>query len=201
MNHAFTPAPTPVPGTPPADARTRILDAAETIVRARGVAALTLEAAAREAGVSKGGLLYHFASKEALLTGLLQRLAAFIAEDFEAGIAAQPAGPGRVARASLAWALGGSPAEIDERCERAAAVFLAAFHHDPALLDPIRAVVARIKDEIEADGLPPGHGLAVMAAGDGLFMARIFGLYTLSAAERAAVHGAVSRLIEGLPER
>ena len=56
---------------PTSDARTRILDAAETIVRARGVPGLTLEAAAREAGVSKGGLLYHFASKEALLAALL----------------------------------------------------------------------------------------------------------------------------------
>ena len=56
---------------PPPDAPTRILDAAEAIVRRAGVAALTLEAAAREAGVSKGGLLYHYGSKEALLTGLL----------------------------------------------------------------------------------------------------------------------------------
>jgi AcrR family transcriptional regulator len=188
----------PAAGAPP-DARTRILDAAETIVRARGVAALTLEAAAREAGVSKGGLLYHFASKEALLAGLLQRLAQFISDDFDAGVAEQPPGPGRVARASLTWALGGRQAEIQDRCERAAAVFLAAFHHDPVLLDPVRAVIARIKATIEADGLPPGHGLAVMAAGDGLFMARIFGLYVLTEAERMAVHAALSRLVQEGP--
>jgi AcrR family transcriptional regulator len=183
------------PGTPATDARTRILDAAEQIVRRAGVAALTLEAAAREAGVSKGGLLYHFASKEALLAGLLQRLAAFVAADFEAGVAAQAPGPGQVARSMLEWALGLPQAEMEERADRAAAVFLAAFHHDPALLDPMRAVIATMRARVAADGLPPGHGAAIMAAGDGLFMARIFGLYTLAPAERQAVHDALLRLV------
>src|SRR5215217_5222112 len=89
---------------PAVDARTRILDAAEAIVRERGVSGLTLEAAARQAGVSKGGLLYHFASKEALITGLLSRMAEWMRADFEACVAAQPEGPGRVARSMLAWA-------------------------------------------------------------------------------------------------
>lgn len=186
------------PPTPPpsADARTRILDAAEAIVRRAGVAALTLEAAAREASVSKGGLLYHFASKEALLAGLLNRLANFVAADFEAGVAAQQPGPGQVARAMLEWAVGMPQAEMEERCDRAAAVFLAAFHHDPALLDPMRRVIGHMRERVMADGLPPGHGLAIMAAGDGLFMARIFGLYRLTQPEREAVNAALSRLIQ-----
>ncbi len=178
------------------EARTRILDAAESIVRANGVSGLTLDAAAREAGISKGGLLYHFASKEALLTGLLARLAAFIAEDFAANVAANPEGPGRVARTMLSWAFGQTPEDMNERCDRAAAVFLAAFHHDPVLLDPVRAVIATMRQAVAADGLPPGHGGAIMAAGDGLFMARIFGLYTPTPPEMADMHTALTRLIE-----
>jgi AcrR family transcriptional regulator len=181
------------------DARTRILDAAEAIVRARGVGGLTLEAAAREAHVSKGGLLYHFASKEALLTGLLARMSEWMRQDFEAVVASQPEGPGRVARAMLAWAFDLTPEAVNERCDRAAAVFLAAFHHDPVLLDPIRAVIARMREAVAADGLPPGHGGAIMAAGDGLFMARVFGLYAPSAEERAEIHAALSRLLGPLP--
>ncbi len=189
----------PMTDDPPVSARTRILDAAETLVRARGVGGLTLDAAAQTAGVSKGGLLYHFASKEALLDALLKRLAAFIQEDFEAGVAAEPEGPGRVARAMLAWSLGLPREMSDERCDRAAAVFLAAFHHDPALLDPVRAQFARMREAVAADGLPPGHGMAIMAAGDGLFMARIFGLYTLEQAERQTVLAALSTLIGPKP--
>ena len=180
-------------------AQTRILDAAETLVRTRGVTGLTLDAAAHTAGVSKGGLLYHFASKEALLDALLKRLAAFIQEDFEAGVAAEPEGPGRVARAMLTWALGRPRDETNERCDRAAAVFLAAFHHDPALLNPVRQQMARMRDAVAADGLPPGHGMAIMAAGDGLFMARIFGLYTLEQDERQTVHTALSTLLGARP--
>ncbi len=179
----------------PTDARTRILDAAEALVRAKGVNGLTLDAAAHGAGISKGGLLYHFGSKEALLDALLKRLAAFIQEDFETGIAAEAEGPGRVARAMLNWSLGLPRDESNERCDRAAAVFLAAFHHDPALLDPVRAQFARMREAVAADGLPSGHGMAIMAAGDGLFMARIFGLYTLEQDERLAVHQALSTLL------
>lgn len=181
------------------DARTRILDAAESIVRARGVSGLTLDAAAKQAGVSKGGLLYHFASKEALLTGLLGRMAEWMAVDFETCVAGQPTGPGQVARAMLAWAFGLTPEATNERCDRAAAVFLAAFHHDPALLGPIRAVIARMREAVAADGLPEGHGHAIMAAGDGLFMARTFGLYTPTEQERHAMHAALSRLLEAAP--
>jgi AcrR family transcriptional regulator len=184
---------------PVADAPTRILDAAENLIIARGVAALTLEAAAREAGVSKGGLLYHFASKEALLEALLGRLSAFIAQEFSACVAAQPEGPGRVARSMLEWGFGEGDLACNERFERAGAVFLAAFHHDPALLAPMRAVIAEMRAAVATDGLPPGHGAAIMAAGDGLFMARVFNLYTPSAAELVAMRAALSGLLGARP--
>ena len=185
------PAPLPQP-----DARTRVLDAAEAIVQARGVGGLTLEAAARDAGVSKGGLLYHFASKEALLAALLARLSAFMEADYHACVEAMPEGPGRAARAALEWGFGEGEHACNERHDRAAAVFLASFHHDPAMLDPIRAVVARIRADLTADGLPPGHAEAINAAGDGMFMARIFRLYTPTSVERAAMRHALERLLE-----
>lgn len=56
----------------PTDARTRILQAASEVTQREGAIALTLDATAREAGVSKGGLLYHFPSKEALVQGMLE---------------------------------------------------------------------------------------------------------------------------------
>jgi len=182
--------------TPLLDARTRVLDAAESIVTARGVAGLTLEAAARAAGVSKGGLLYHFASKEALLEALLGRMSDFIQGEFEHCVKAQAEGPGRVARAMIEWGFGVGEHACNERHERAAAVFLAAFHHDPALLDPVRAVVAKMRDAVAKDGLTAGHGAAIMAAGDGLFMAKIFRLYTPTEAERHEMRVALLRLLE-----
>ena len=184
----------------PPDVRNRILDAAERIVQQKGVAGLTLEAAARSAGVSKGGLLYHFASKEALLAAMLERLAAFIRSEFTKNRGRQPEGPGRAARAMLAWAFGESDCSPgDEQHDRAAAVFLASFHHDPALLDPMRAVYAETKEALLADGLPPGHALTIMVATDGLFMAHLFGLHRPSEAEARQIRAVLDALLEPAP--
>lgn len=57
-----------------ASTRDRILDALEQILLTTGSAQVTLESVAKEAGVSKGGLLYHFPNKDALLIGLVERL-------------------------------------------------------------------------------------------------------------------------------
>jgi len=76
----------------PPRARDRVLDAFETILIAEGERAATLDATAKAAGVSKGGLLYHFGSKEELEAGLLQRLDALTTADLERMTAA-PDGP------------------------------------------------------------------------------------------------------------
>lgn len=51
-----------------------LLSAAGLVVLRSGADALTLDAVAKEAGVSKGGLLYHFPSKDALLTSMVANL-------------------------------------------------------------------------------------------------------------------------------
>ena len=68
----------------PPRARESVLDAFEAILIDDGERAATMDATARAAGVSKGGLLYHFGSKEALETGLLERLALLVDEDIAA---------------------------------------------------------------------------------------------------------------------
>ena len=53
-------------------ARQRILAAADELSRDLGPANLSLDAVAQRAGVSKGGLLYHFPSKARLLKALVE---------------------------------------------------------------------------------------------------------------------------------
>src|SRR3954463_13275580 len=70
---------------PPARTKDRLLDAAGAVVMRDGAQALTLDAVAQEAEVSKGGLLYHFKSKRELVEGLTERwLAEFQKEMDEA---------------------------------------------------------------------------------------------------------------------
>ncbi|MGX1687710.1 TetR/AcrR family transcriptional regulator [Microbacterium sp. NPDC055442] len=73
-------------------AREKVLDAFESLLIDDGERAATMDATARAAGVSKGGLLYHFASKDALEQGVLERLRLLVAEDV-AAILEAPEGP------------------------------------------------------------------------------------------------------------
>ncbi|MGW0192503.1 TetR/AcrR family transcriptional regulator [Nonomuraea sp. NPDC003201] len=65
--------------------RDELLDAAEDLLCDQGSSALTLAAVADRAGVSKGGLLYHYGTKEALIKGMVERLI----EDFDQLMVAQ----------------------------------------------------------------------------------------------------------------
>src|SRR5687768_15153315 len=72
---------------PPARTKDRLLDAAGAVVMRDGAQALTLDAVAQEAEVSKGGLLYHFKSKRDLVEGMVERWLA----EFEKEIGEQDA--------------------------------------------------------------------------------------------------------------
>ena len=79
-------------GAMTATAREEILDAYARLVVDGGTKAATLESVARDAGVSKGGLLYHFPSKAKLAEGLAERLEAMVGDDV-ADMRAHPQGP------------------------------------------------------------------------------------------------------------
>ena len=64
-------------------ARDAVLDAFIRILVDEGERAATVEATARAAGVSKGGLLYHFSSKSALEEALVARLEELARDDVE----------------------------------------------------------------------------------------------------------------------
>ncbi len=55
--------------------RERILDAAVRLVDVGGMTAITYEAVAAESGLTRGGLLYHFPSREELLLAIQQHMA------------------------------------------------------------------------------------------------------------------------------
>jgi TetR/AcrR family transcriptional repressor of nem operon len=57
----------------PARSREPLLDAAEELLLARGYDATQLDLVCERAGVSRGGLFYHFDSKEALAEAAVQR--------------------------------------------------------------------------------------------------------------------------------
>ncbi|WP_274424502.1 TetR/AcrR family transcriptional regulator [Chelativorans sp. YIM 93263] len=60
-------------GRKPTISRDGLLTIAEDIVNSEGPQALTIDALAKAAGISKGGVQYSFASKDELIKGLIDR--------------------------------------------------------------------------------------------------------------------------------
>ena len=120
------PASRPIQRAKAANTKAAILDAAAVVVERDGVAALTLERVADEAGVSKGGLLYHFANKADLVVAMLNRTLDR-ADDRLAELAdAHDGAPGAFAHAYLDYVSGGDHA----RDAGAVGVFAAAASDD-----------------------------------------------------------------------
>ncbi|MDQ0217386.1 TetR/AcrR family transcriptional regulator [Peribacillus cavernae] len=81
--------------------RETILIEACHLVAREGVTYLTLEKVAKEAGISKGGLLYHFPSKEALIKGMIDDMIKRSNQDIEDQIPDGENPPGEWLRAFI----------------------------------------------------------------------------------------------------
>ncbi|MCM3011430.1 TetR/AcrR family transcriptional regulator, partial [Bacillus subtilis] len=85
----------------PDQVRAQLLAAASEIATHHGVAALTLDAVAERAGVTKGALQYHFANKQGLLDALFGQATERFGAQMAARMAADSGGDGAAARAYL----------------------------------------------------------------------------------------------------
>jgi AcrR family transcriptional regulator len=81
--------------------RETILTEACRLVARDGVTYLTLEKVAKEAGISKGGLLYHFPTKDALIKGMIDDMIKKSNEDIEDKITVGENAPGQWLRAFI----------------------------------------------------------------------------------------------------
>ena len=155
--------------------RDRLLDAAEAVVARQGVANLTFDAVAAEAGMSKGGLLHHFRSKDRLIEGMVTRAAENWRACWMGSYERAPEGPGRMTRGVLHHCLSDTQTWTEQLRRSSAAVF-AALAQNPSLIEPMRAVYVDLHRRIAEDGLPPGVGETVVTAIDGLWLYWVLGL-------------------------
>jgi AcrR family transcriptional regulator len=158
-------------GRGPEETRRALLDAAGTAIRTRGISA-SLDDIAKTAGVSKGGLLYHFATKDALVRALAQDLLdAFRADVLAALDPADPA-PGRLTRAYVRASLDTS---FDEVAVRETIALIAQLISIPEIAGLARADAERWERDLHADGLPDHVVTLVIAAADGASTAPLWG--------------------------
>jgi AcrR family transcriptional regulator len=81
--------------------RQQSLDVTAQVLADKGTAHLTLDLVAREAGVTKGGLLHHFPNKNALLEALCDELLRQMNDHIAEVMANDPEPTGRFSRAYL----------------------------------------------------------------------------------------------------
>ena len=148
-----------------------LLNAAHNVVVRDGITRLTLELVAREAGVSKGAVLYYFPTKNALIGQMLHTWLDAHEREWHAAIELQPEGPGRRTRALLSQI--GCPDPMDER---GGAGMLAAIANDPELLSILRERVSQWQKQLEDDNLDKTIAQVVRFVLDGVKFCEIMGM-------------------------
>ncbi|WP_410660288.1 TetR/AcrR family transcriptional regulator [Amycolatopsis sp. lyj-112] len=150
-------------------AKERILDSYEEILIDQGPGGVTLEAVAAHAGVSKGGLLYHFGSKDALVEGLMDRLATFSEADIELALAA----PEGVVSYYLRTAI----TDVTQRkpLHRTTMATIRIMLNEPRVSDVVQVYNQRVHDMISENVDDPLTAELVILVGDGLYLRAALG--------------------------
>ncbi len=158
--------------------RQQLLDAAAALVLKRGTGALTLDAVAEAAHVSKGGLLYYFDSKNSLL----EALADYLAEQLQVEVEREAAG-GSLAKAYLQVVSRMGQLPKDQQMFKALTIICTA---QPELAGRVRSRLHLSHSE----GLP-GEAtldeLHLRLVADGMWLADLFNCYEISPEQRAAL--------------
>ena len=158
------------------------------VIRRDGAAALTLDAVAAEAGVSKGGVLYHFGSKRALIDGLLERWL----DDFEARL--DEGGEPLAAYVRACDLSGADPG-------RTASEFgmLAGMIEEPRVLEATRERQAGWMERMLAGAADPVDAWLVRLAADGLWYSDLLGVAPPEGDDRRRVIARLLALSTGEP--
>ncbi|CAM2976578.1 MULTISPECIES: TetR/AcrR family transcriptional regulator [Methylobacterium] len=167
-----------------------ILEAADAVLRKGGARALTIDAVAAEAGLSKGGVLHHYASKDALILALVARKLTELREGIAACEGELPSGPSQLPIAMVAHVR----SHYCDDDESSRALLLASIEYPEALND-YRAFVADQLDRLGGmNSACPGEGSMLFFAILGVIMGRTLGFHQLDLDELKPMFDALERI-------
>lgn len=162
--------------------REDILQAAESIAVELGAAHLTLDAVAAGAGVSKGGLMYHFPTKDALLAAMIERTQRKSREAREGATLDRPAGPFRALEGEIVGQL-----RLHRENGRANGAMLAVMANSPHLLTDFRREFKDRFDRLTGEHPDPEHAAILLFATYGLCLLELLQLSPIDADQRQAM--------------
>lgn len=170
-----------------------ILMAVSEIVREEGVASLTLEAVAKRAGISKGGLLYHYPSKDALIKGMVKEWTGLYFESIESLVNNDSKEKGKWIRAYVNTSF--SDLENDHYKHLNAALTAALFIN-PDLLNEFNEKNDLLYANMLGDGIDPLQITLARLLVDGLWFAEIYGISPLTEEMKTQVLSELRKLIQ-----
>lgn len=165
--------------------RKAAIHAALTVIARDGPGRLTLDAIAREAGMSKGGLMHQFPSKHAVLKALLAHQSAHF-DEFRRGYVAKLGSEVRQPELNAQIA---TLREAASRQNPITFAVLGALAEDPTLLSASREGNAQRLAAITAEADDADLALLRHAAAQGLALSFLLGLSALSDKDRARLFG------------
>ena len=154
--------------------REAILDAAANLVHEQGASSLTLDATCARAGMSKGGLLYHFRSKEDLLLALVDHRHCLLQDAIQDAQTADPSPerPGKhhraLIRAMFRILRSAEPFQLSFMAGITVQLMASGGHHHQAIQDKFQAKMESWKAIIQEDGLPEIRSWMIRCSIDGL---------------------------------
>jgi AcrR family transcriptional regulator len=169
------------------ETRERLLAAAFRVATEQGPAGLTLEAVADAAGTSKGGLLYHFATKDALLRAMLEDSLDRFRESVDQRSARRP---GASARAYVEASFRES--DVSGRWT----ALLTAMLDNPALAEVWKTRAAEWAELDKAEGVAIEDATIARLAADGLWLRELVGAAAMSRSLRARIERRLLSLVE-----
>ncbi len=165
--------------------RGKICDAAIQITVRDGLLAMTLDAVAKEAGISKGGVMYHFPSKDELVRGVLDYFSQQCEMMLMQRVVDDPEARLRWARCMLDCMFPDSPesdANTDhgqmssEVLSRFFMAMLTGAVTCPSAMLPLRQLATRMRNRFMSDPQDGMDQILVWLAIDGLFLWKFMGI-------------------------
>lgn len=157
--------------------RDQLLDAAEAVIGREGAAGLTIDAVAKEMGITKGGVQYCFGTKDALIDAIFERWGKAYDSLFEAVAGKQPTPLTRVRAHAEATQ------RSDELSSSKAAALMAALIQTPEHLEGSNQWYRSRLDGLDLSAPEGRRARLAFLAVEGAFMLRYFRLMDIGQEE------------------
>jgi AcrR family transcriptional regulator len=177
------------------DTKQLILKAAKELTQEFGAEHLTIDAVAKRAGLSKGGVMYHYKTKKDLLVDMVNSYAQHLEHKLESGKEKNRQSLDPLVPGFISWFE--TFKKNDEGSRVWGASLFAVHSHDPQLLEPVHDWYKKLFEEIRKSPYGFEKAASTILTLEGLFYLNLFDMDYLTEEEHAKL---LKYLKEKLPQ-